>query len=177
MVTDNALQPGPMLTFPSLRHHQIAYVTTDMDEALRRIDEAFGLNRFYFINTKEQPTHADQPALKIALVRTAGTEFEVIEPLGYKDEVWSDPLPKDGSFALKFHHIAATIHGTLKDFERYRATWDAGKHPIVVDGSAGDEARWFYTDERETLGHYLEHCWFSPQLSAMMSAAIPTLAL
>jgi len=164
-----------MLTFPGLRHHQIAYVTTDLDEALRRIEESLGLDRFFFINTKEQPTHAEQPALKIALVRTAGTEFEIIQPLGYKDEVWSDPLPKNGSFALLFHHIAATIDGTREDFLRYRATWDTQKHPVVVDGSAGDDALWFYTDERATLGHFIEHCWFSDELTAFMRGAVPTL--
>ena len=164
-----------MLTFPALRHHQIAYVTTDMDEALTRLDKAFGLARFYVFNTVDQPSHPEQPALKIALVRTAKTEFEVIQPLGYKDEVYSDPLPKDGSFALQFHHIAATVDGTMQDFERYRAGIDTVNHPIVVDGWAGDDARWFYTDERATLGHFIEHCWFSPHLKAIMSKAIPVL--
>src|SRR3546814_14136002 len=75
--------------------------------------------------------------------------FELIEPLGYNDSVWSDSLPKNGTFALQFHHVAATVHGTMEEFERYRATWDIEKHPIVVDGWAGDDARWFYTDERK----------------------------
>ena len=174
MVAETILPPGPMLTFPNLRHHQIAYVTTDMDEALKRIDDAFGLNQFFFIDTQAQPTHEGQAALKISLVRTAATELEIIQPLGDNDAVWSDPLPKDGSFAMQFHHLAATVHGTMEDFERYRATWDTEKHPIVVDGIAGDDARWFYTDERATLGHFFEHCWFSPKLTAMMEAAVPT---
>lgn len=176
MVTDNRISPGPMLTFPGLRQHQIAYVTTDMDEALRRMEAAFGLDRYFFINTAEQPTHPEQPALRIALVRTAGTEFEIIQPLGYKSEVWGDPLPKDGSFALLFHHIATTVHGTLADFERYRATWDEEKHPVVVDGWAGDDARWFYTDERATLGHFIEHCWFSDGLTDYMKSMVPTMS-
>src|SRR3546814_8879099 len=64
--------------------------------------------------------------------------------------------------------ISATVHGTMEEFERYRATWDIEKHPFVVDGWAGDDARWFYTDERTTLGHYVEHCWFSDQLTNFM---------
>lgn len=164
-----------MLTFPGLRHHQIAYVTTDMDEALRRLDEAFGLTRFYVFDTISQPSHPNQPALKIALVRTADVEFEVIQPLGSNDAVYSDPLPKDGSFSLQFHHIAATIDGTVEDFERYRAGIDTAAHPIVVDGWAGADARWFYTDERATLGHFVEHCWFSPRLIAIMDEAVPVL--
>lgn len=164
-----------MLTFPSLKHHQLAYVTTDLDEALSRLDKAFGLSRFYVFNTVDQPSHPDQPALKIALVRTGGTEFEVIQPLGSNDAVYSDPLPKDGSFALLFHHVAFTVHGTMADFEAYRASIDTAEHPIVVDGWMADQVRWFYTDERATLGHYIEHCWFSPELAAFMAESVPVL--
>jgi hypothetical protein len=62
----------------------------------------------------------------------------------------------------------------LDDFERYRATWDVAKHPIVVDGHSGDEARWFYTDERSSLGHFIEHCWFSAGLTSYMKGVVPT---
>jgi hypothetical protein len=165
-----------MLTFPGLKHHQIAYITNDLDEALRRIDDAFGLKRYFFIDTAAQPSHPDQPKLKIALVRTAGTEFEVIQPLAPDQGIYSDCLPDDGSFALKFHHIAVTVPGQIEDFERYRATWDVAKHPIVVDGWSGDDARWFYTDERATLGHFIEHCWFSPTLTAYMNDVVPKLS-
>jgi|KBSSwiS6_1023812.scaffolds.fasta_scaffold10465_1 hypothetical protein len=167
---------GAMLSFPNMRQHQIAYVTTNLDEALKRIDEAFELERYYFINTAETPNHPNQPPLRIALVRTAGTELEVIEPLGPGAEVWSDPLPKDGSFGLQFHHFATTVHGSRQDFERYRATWDEAKHPIVVDGWAGDDARWFYTDERATLGHFIEHCWFSDALTSYLAGLVPKLS-
>lgn len=167
---------GGMLSFPALRTHQIAYVTNDLDEALRHLDAAFELERYFFINTRENPTHPDQPPLRIALVRTAGTEFEIIEPLGEGAEVWSVGLLRDGSFALMFHHIATAMQGSLDDFERYRATWDTARHPIVVDGWAGDDARWFYTDEHATLGHFIEHCSFSDALTAYMAEQVPKLA-
>jgi len=165
-----------MLTFPGLRHHQIAYVTTDMDEALRRLDKAFRLDKFYFIDTIAQRSYEGQPPLKIALVRTGSTEFEVIQPMGAGAALWSDPLPKDGSYALLFHHIAFTVDGTMQDYERYRASFETGDHPVVTEGWAGDDARWFYTDERQTLGHFIEHCWFSPALTGFMNDAIPVLS-
>lgn len=174
MLNDNVLAHGGRLTFPGLRHHQIAYVTNDLDRALRQFSESMGLERYYLIDTQQEPSHPGQPALKIALVRSAGTEFEIIQPLGYNDAVWSSALPADGSFTLKFHHLGVTVDGPVEEFERYRATWDAQHHPIVVDGWAGDMARWFYTDERATLGHYLEHCWFSDELKAHMAGAVPT---
>jgi catechol 2,3-dioxygenase-like lactoylglutathione lyase family enzyme len=164
-----------MLTFPGLRHHQIAYITTDMDEALRRLEKAFGLDRYFFIDTLAQPSYPEQPGLKIALVRTAGTEFEVIQPLGYKDELWSDPLPRTGEFALLFHHIAVTVDGPISEYDRYRAGIDETLHPVVTEGWGGEDARWFYTDERATLGHFVEHCWFSPGLTGYMAASVPVL--
>src|SRR3546814_10824331 len=76
MASGYHLSPGPMLTFPHLRVHQIAYVTTDLDEALKRVEDAFGLRQYYFINTLEQPSHPQQPGLRLALVRTAGRSEE-----------------------------------------------------------------------------------------------------
>jgi len=164
-----------MLTFPSLRHHQIAYVTNDMEEALRRLDHAYGLERFFRIDTSGQSAYPGQAALDIALVRTAGTEFEVIQPLGFNDSLWADPLPKEDSFALLFHHIGVTVHGTMADYERYRVELDTDAHPIVAEGAVGDDLRFIYTDERATLGHYIEHCWFSPNMVEIMTGAVPVL--
>jgi hypothetical protein len=164
-----------MLTFPSLRHHQIAYVTNDMEEALRRLDRGYGLERFFRTDTRAHRAYPNQPALDLALVRTAGTEFEVIQPLGVNDALWADPLPKDGSFALLFHHIGVTVHGTMADYERYRARLDTEAHPIVAEGAVDDDLRFIYTDERATLGHYLEHCWFSPNIMEVMTSMVPVL--
>jgi len=33
--------------------------------------------------------------------------------------------------------------------------------------------RYIYTDERETLGHFIEHVWMSPELLAQMRAVVP----
>ena len=113
-----------MLTYGKLKHHQVAYVTTDLDEALRRLDEAYGIDRSFVMHTAEHPVEPPQPPMKLAMVRTAGTEFEIIQPLDPNDHIYTDPLPKDGSFALVFHHIAVTVHGTPEDFEAYRASID-----------------------------------------------------
>jgi hypothetical protein len=164
------------LTHEKLKHHQVAYITTNLEEALQRFDATYGIDRFLVMNTAEHPAEPPQRPIKMALVRTAGTEFEIIQPLEAEDHVYSDPLPKDGSFALQFHHIAVTFHGTLDEFEEFRAKVDRKLHPIVVDGRIEGQVRWFYTDERPTLGHYIEYCWFSPELAAFMRESVPVLA-
>jgi hypothetical protein len=162
-----------MLKLSGLHHHQLAYVTTDLDEALLRLEKAYGLDRYFFIDTLAEPSYPEQPALKIAMVRMGGTELEIIQAIGPRAELWSDPLPKTGSFALMFHHIAFTVPGTKADYERYRASFDMRKHPVVTEGSVGDKAYWFYTDERATFGHYIEYCWFSQEVSNDMNGAVP----
>ena len=49
--------------------------------------------------------------------------------------------------------------------------------PLFRDALSGDHAlelRFFFTDERSTLGHYLEHVWMSPAMLAQIDAVIPT---
>lgn len=149
MLNDNVLAHGGRLTLPGLRHHQIAYVTNDIDRALRQFSESMGLERYYLIDTQQgEPSHPGQPALKIALVRSAGTEFEIIQPLGYNDAVWSSALPADGSFTLKFHHLGVTVDGPVEEFERYRSTWDATP-PDRRGWVAGDGALVLYRRARD----------------------------
>jgi hypothetical protein len=47
---------------------------------------------------------------------------------------------------------------------------------VVVDGWIGDDAGWFYTDERATLDHFVERCWFSKKLAGQMASTVPDLS-
>lgn len=38
----------------------------------------------------------------------------------------------------------------------------------------GEMMRFIYTDERRTLGHYVEHVWLAPEVYAQLLAATPT---
>ena len=70
--------------------------------------------------------------------------------------------------------MAIRIEGSLEDWERHRAAIDVARHPIAFQGALGELLRFFYTDERATLGHYVEHVWMSPELLQQLGAAIPT---
>jgi Glyoxalase/Bleomycin resistance protein/Dioxygenase superfamily len=164
-----------MAMFPryNARHSQNAYVTTDMDQALAIWRDQFDVPAFYVFTNDAPGLESSHPyRLKIALAIVGGTEIELIEPLD-GNAMYSDPLPKDGSFALCLHHICMRIDGPMANFDAHLASLDPVRHPEVYRGGMAELMRFAYTDERTTLGHYIEHVWFDPDFYQQLSTAIP----
>ena len=101
-------------------------------------------------------------------------EIELIEPIGDTAPLFTAVLPSGPDLAIRFHHVALRIEGSLADWEAHAASIDHALHPKVFEGGLGDDLRFFYTDERPRLGHYVEHVWMSPGLYAQVTAATPT---
>jgi hypothetical protein len=159
---------------PKARHSQIAYVTNDLDAAAALFERDYGAPGFYKFDNAQVAQPGD-PQLRIGLARVGGVEIELIEPVGATAPMFSRPLPEDRSeFAIRFHHVAIRIEGSLDDWERHRAAIDTRLHPIAFQGALGDLLRFFYTDERTVLGHYVEHVWMSPELLEQLRVAVPT---
>jgi len=164
-----------MFARPHARHSQVAYVTNDMERALAVFRDQYDVPSFHvFANDAPGLVQSDGARLKIALALVGGVEIELIEPQGDSAPLFSDVLPTDGSFAIRFHHIAYRIEGTLADYEGHLASIDGAAHPVVLNGALGDLMRFAYTDERALLGHYVEHVWMDPALFAQLSVAIPS---
>jgi hypothetical protein len=162
--------------FPRLnaRHSQNAYVTNDLDRALEIWRDGFDVPSFYVFTNDAPGLESSHPfRLKIALANIGGVEIELIEPLDDLATLHAEPLPKDRSFAICFHHVAMRVRGTLADFEAHMASLDPERHPVVWRGGLGDLMRYTYTDERRMLGHYVEHVWFDDAFYAQMASAIP----
>jgi Glyoxalase/Bleomycin resistance protein/Dioxygenase superfamily len=156
------------------RFSQTAYVTTDMDRALAVFRDQYGVPSFYvFANNAPGLVQSDGAQLKIALAVVGGVEIELIEPIGDTAPMFSAVLPSDGSFAIRFHHVACRIAGDLSDFETHMASIDPEKHPVIWSGSMGEVMRYAYTDERAFLGHYVEHVWMHTDLRAQLAGMIP----
>lgn len=83
-------------------------------------------------------------------------------------------LPKGPELAIRFQHVAIRIVGPIENWDSHAASIDRSKHPVVFEGSLGDDLRFFYTDERDAIGHYVEHVWMSPALFGQVSAGTPT---
>jgi Glyoxalase/Bleomycin resistance protein/Dioxygenase superfamily len=163
-----------MFVRPNTTYSQTAYVTNDMDRALALFRDQYDVSSFYvFANDAPGMVQSDGAQLKIALAIVGGVEIELIEPQGDTAPMFSAPLPSDGSFAIRFHHVAYRIDGDLSDYEAHMASIDAAMHPVIWSGSLGDVMRFAYTDERPLLGHYVEHVWMHPELRAQIAGAIP----
>jgi len=164
-----------MFARPNSRHSQIAYVTNDIEAAARVFEDQYGAPGFYhFSNVGPGVEIGGGPQLKIALARVGGVEIELIEPIGETAPLFKDVLPAGSGLAIRFHHVAIRIDGSKENWEAHAASIDRARHPVVFEGSLGDDLRFFYTDERATLGHYVEHVWMSPQLFAQVTAATPS---
>ena len=164
-----------MFARPHSRHSQVAYVTNDIAAAARVFEESYGAPGFYyFSNVQPGTTIGDGPQLKIAIARVGGVEIELIEPMGDGAAMFRDVLPGGPELAIRFHHVAIRIDGPLANWEAHVASIDFGRHIVAFEGRLGDDLRFFYTDERTMLGHYVEHVWMSPALYAQVTAATPT---
>ncbi len=163
-----------MLASPNARHHQIAYVTNDMERALDLFAQDFGVSRFYALVTGDEPVPAGGIRMKAALANVNGTEIELIQPLGEDGNLFSNALPKDRKFALVLHHVCIRITGGIENWERHRAAIDEAKHPIAMESAYGDFLRILYTDERASLGHYIEHIWMSSFVFEEMAKRVPS---
>lgn len=153
------------------RHHQIAYVTSDLDRAFEIYAKHYGAPKFFELPLPRNPD-GSPPPLRIGLANVGGIEIELIQPAP-SATLYADALPKDGSFAIVFHHVCIRIEGDMAAWERHRASIDETEHPIALEGAVGDMVRYVYTDERARLGHYLEHVWYSPEHLAHMKKAVP----
>lgn len=163
-----------MFPRPNAAHSQVAYVTSDMARAVAVFRDDYDVPSFHvFANDTPGLVQSDGARLKIALALVGGVEIELIEPQGDSAPLFSQVLPSDGSFAIRFHHVAIRIDGTLADFEAYIASIDPARHPVVWHGAMGDVMRYAYTDERSALGHFVEHVWMHPDLRAQLATVIP----
>lgn len=156
---------------------QLAWVTPDLDRSLEQFKAIYRVPEF-FIMEQTFPAvvfgETGEMRLRIALANVDHMQLELIEPVGGGvDSIYRDVLPTDGSHANVFHHICVKIDGSLADWEAYVATLEPDR-PIAYVGDVGPGARFLYTDQRATLGLYVEHVWFGLETEAAMAAAVPT---
>jgi hypothetical protein len=165
-----------MFARPNSQHHQVAYVTNDLDRATALFKREYGAPGFFVLdNESTNRGLPDDPHLRLALCNVGGVEIELIEPIGNTAPLFSDVLERGSELEIRFHHVAIRIDGPSDNWQTHVASVDLVAHPIVFSGSFGDDCHFFYTDETPRLGHYIEHLWFSTKLAAQMRAAVPRL--
>lgn len=163
-----------MFARPNSQHSQVAYVTNDIDAAIEVFRSEFDTPGFYVFTNVGTGSDEGGPQLKIGLARVGGVEIELIEPIGETAPLFKNVLPGGDELAIRFHHVCIRIDGPLENWDAHVASLDLARHPIAFQGSLGDVMRFIYTDERKTLGHYVEHVWMAPDLYAQVIGATPT---
>jgi hypothetical protein len=73
-------------------------------------------------------------------------------------QLYRDYLPADDSPRL--HHICIRAH----DWEATRREIAREKWPVAYEGAFESAAKFVYVDARESLGHYVEYMWVSPEM-------------
>lgn len=149
---------------------QVAYVTRDIDAAVKLLTRLYGVTDFnvgeYTLNLSHPP---GKTVLKGALTWVDDHEIEVIEPVEDPAEIFGPALPVAPA-VLAFNHFCMRITGTEADWDAFRATIPDEK--VMMAGSR-EGMRFIYTDERETIGHYLEYIWTSSEFLAANPHRIP----
>jgi Glyoxalase/Bleomycin resistance protein/Dioxygenase superfamily len=150
---------------------QLGYVTNDMDRAIEVFGQGGGVTQFLRhdgIAFKVGP--GKQACCNVAIAITAGMQFEIIQPTGGDDQVYSQILDGEG-FQLKLHHQCHYVE-TQAQFDAAKAAIREAGYPIVIEG-IDPAAQYFYADMRPVLGHHVEYVLYDAQVGPALLEAIP----
>jgi hypothetical protein len=149
-------------------HMQNAYVTHDLDRAMERVGNRFGVEKFDRFDPEMvvKTTSGEQPLVtRVASFWAGGLNVEMIEPVsGYVDH-YVTMLPDDRRDATpRFHHISLR----REDEAAMREEIARLGLPLAFEGPMAIKTPipslvFIYLDGRETLGHYVEFTWKSAE--------------
>ena len=141
---------------------QLGYVTTDLDRAIEFMSERFGLEHCVKLPTGGASfLVGDQPAewdARFAMGSRGGLIIELIEPVGGEVGFYTRLLPADGSFAVRFHHIATFMETGDQAWEQMHALLHEAGLRFDYTVLIPDRVRAGYVDMTAELGHYVEIC-------------------
>jgi hypothetical protein len=149
-------------------HYQNAYVTRDLGRALAFFASEYGFNGFrthevsYELRT---PTARGTATVRLALGWIGKLQYELIQPVAGLVDVYTEGLPDE--HPVRFHHVCMRV----PDWDAFRAVIAREKRTVVMEGGTPGHLQWLYVDARDTLGHYLEYCWMTPERWSLMGGA------
>jgi hypothetical protein len=148
-------------------HYQNAYVTHDLGWAMDEVGRRYGLDNWITFEvelTVKTLAGERQQATKVACAWGGWLQLELIEPVSGFIDPYLPYLPKDKSDrSLRLHHVSLR----RDDPAETEAEIASLGLPFVCSGGI-PALTYTYLDARETLGHYLEYVWASPEGWAMV---------
>lgn len=141
------------------KHFQNAYITRDIDRAVADLCAQAGIDKGQWFEAEVEvttPKGSGPLKNKLAFIWINGIQYELIEPVSGLCDVYREALPDDDS--MRFHHICMRVD----EWDSFREQVDRQPLPVILEG--GDEnLRFLYLDARDTVGHYLEYVWMTPE--------------
>lgn len=141
---------------------QMAYITTDLARAIGVFRDTYGVPSFFEVEADIRVDYRGAPGdlkLRFAVVDLLGMQIELIEPRPGCIDLYTEGLPRDGSFAIVPHHIAITFTGDAARWRGWRAELATQGREVAMEGRVGEDAGFMYVDDRARLGHYVEYIW------------------
>jgi len=149
-------------------HMQNAYVTHDLDKAMEMLGNRYGIEKFDRFDpdmTVRTLKGVEPLSCRVASYWAGGLNLEIIQPVAGCVEHYCSQLPADKNDATpRFHHISLRRDD---EAEMRKEIAELGL-PLAFEGpvsiaSAIPSLVFIYLDGRETLGHYVEYTWKSPE--------------
>jgi len=148
-------------------HYQNAYVTHDIDKARAAIDARYGAIDWVAFETDMEfrtDKGMEKFRLRAALGWQGGLNIELIQPTGGRTQDYATFLPDDPEdWRPRFHHMAVR----RDDLDAMKDEIAALGLPFAFEGELPGLMDFIYVDARESLGHYLEFLWATPEGWAM----------
>ena len=143
-------------------HYQNAYVTHDLDRAMALLTDRYGVGDWIVFEPDMQlktPTGVKASSVRAALAWAGGLQIELIEPVsGFLDH-YLPYLPADRADPTpRMHHVAVR----REELAAMRKEIDRLGLPLAFEGEAPGLV-FIYLDARESLGHYFEYVWATPE--------------
>src|SRR5262249_10122588 len=171
VVTGRASEKIDATHVPLSGLYQIAFVTSDLDEAMSLFAGTFGISRFEVRRHLSSSTGMPRMTVHVAHAYVGPMMIELIQPAGGEDTLYREILPRDG-FAIRPHHFGFMVR-SKEELERISAALETRNVPIAFDASIPAIARAVYADARSSLGHYLEYVYLQPEARRGYCAQVP----
>jgi hypothetical protein len=149
-------------------HMQNAYVTHDLDRAMELVGNRFGVEKFDRFNPDmvvKTPAGEKPMVSRVASYWAGGLNIEIIEPVsGYVDH-YVTMLPADRKDATpRFHHVSLRRddEAAMRDEIARLGLPLAFEGPVSIKDPIPSLV-FVYLDGRQSLGHYVEYTWKSPE--------------
>lgn len=143
-------------------HYQNAYVTHDLDKAMALVSDRYGVGDWIVFEPDmplKTPSGTKPSKVRAALAWDGGLNIELIQPVSGHLDHYLPFLPADPKDPTpRFHHMAVR----RDDQDAMRQEIERLGLPLAFEGEVPGLV-FIYLDARESLGHFFEYVWATPE--------------